>query len=64
MNLMKQIKTSKKDAFAFIEYMEANGYETTNQEGYFSFRKNGILNINYAVSIMGGYFIGVRLSDD
>lgn len=67
MNLSKHIKTSKKEALAFIRYMESCGFVSHNvsQDGTsdIHFSKDGETSILYAVSIIKGHgsFIMVRV---
>lgn len=52
MNLSKQIKTTKKEALAFVRYMEGCGYESHNVDGDIHFTKDGEVTADYAVSII------------
>lgn len=58
MNLSRQIKTSKKEALAFIRYMEICGYESCNnaQEDTcdIHFTKDGKVTADYGVTIIKG----------
>ena len=66
MNLSKQIKTTKKEALAFVNYMKDCGYtvheEKNEYAADYSFSKDGKITINYGVYIVNGgaSFIMVR----
>lgn len=67
MNCSKQIKTTKKEALAFVRYMESCGYiahHAPYENGVdIHFTKDGKTTINQAVSIIKGHgsFIMVRV---
>lgn len=58
MNYSKQIKTTKKEALAFVRYMESCGYESHNvtRDGDcdIHFTKDDEVSADYAVAIMKG----------
>jgi len=61
MNLMSQIKTTKKNGESFIANMRASGYVVHNDNGYVSFTKDGKTDPNYSVIFVEGKtFIGIR----
>lgn len=63
MNLSKQIKTTKKEAMAFIRYMEGCGYESHTIDNDTHFTKDGEVTADYAVSIIkGASYIMVRVT--
>jgi hypothetical protein len=68
MNLSRQIKTTKKEALAFVRYMEINGYiaHFGSREGIsdIHFTKDGKVAADYGVTIMKGIgsWIMVRVS--
>lgn len=59
MNLSKHIKTSKKEALAFIRYMESCGFvsHSVTSDGIsdIHFTKDGEVTILYAVTIIKGH---------
>jgi hypothetical protein len=67
MNPSKQIKTTKKEAEAFIRYMESLDYIThrviSDGTADIHFTKGGKVTIDHAVTIIKGYgsFIMVRV---
>ena len=58
MNCSKQIKTTKKEALAFVRYMECCGYKphnvTCDGDCDIHFTKDGEVSADYAVAIMKG----------
>lgn len=58
MNLSRQIKTTKKEALAFVRYMESCGYEshdvTYDGTSDIHFTKDGEVTADYGVTIMKG----------
>ncbi len=67
MNCSKQIKTTKKEALAFVRYMENCGYVAHHVDGQdcidIHFSKDDEVTADYAVAIIKGYgsFIMVRV---
>lgn len=67
MNLSRQIKTTKKEALKFVDYMEINGY--TAHFGFrkgitdIHFTKDGKVTVGYGVTIIkgAGSWIAVRV---
>lgn len=61
MELMHQLKVTKKTARAFIATKEAQGYETRREGHSVSFRKKGRVSINFWVNFLdGATIIGIR----
>jgi hypothetical protein len=68
MNMSRQIKTTKKEALAFVRYLEFCGYDAHNvtRDGItdIHFTKDGIVTVEYGVTIIkgAGSWIMVRAS--